>query len=177
MIENKIQYKPLDLSLSSLEEKVTQEFNTQIPIQEISKRLELSISRIYEIISKKKDSVIIKKGSRYACSIRYRIQEAQKLKITQKKIAEILHLKQSQVAYNCRTFTLKDYKSTDCASKSPTRKNLHADVMNKLRCLLYKRASEKKEKPIRSYSRAKSPFSITVREIVSEKKHEKKYPY
>jgi len=89
--------QPLDLSLKTLEEKIIQEFKTQAPIEQICKKLESNIYRIYKTI--KKHPIPIKIDRRYNPVIKHRIQEAQNLGITIEKIAEIFDLEKHKIIY------------------------------------------------------------------------------
>ena len=51
--ENATSDQPLDLSLSTLEKRVMQQFNDQVPIEQISQKLETSAPAIHKIIKKK----------------------------------------------------------------------------------------------------------------------------
>ncbi len=51
--ENDISAQPLDLSLSTLEKRVMQQFNDQVPIEKISQKLDTSIPAICKIIERK----------------------------------------------------------------------------------------------------------------------------
>lgn len=96
--ENDPTDQPLDLSFNSLEKKVIQQFKDQISIQQISKRLNLSIDEIYSIISKT-SSIKIKCLREYTKDIKYRVKEAQNEGKSLSEIAEIFKLKPHQMIY------------------------------------------------------------------------------
>lgn len=97
-LENDIADQPLDLSFNSLEKKVIQQFKDQISVQQISKELDLSIDRIYSIISKT-SLVKIKDFKRYTSDIKNRVKEARNAGKTLSETAKIFDLKPYQVLY------------------------------------------------------------------------------
>ena len=97
-LENDDSDQLLDLSFSSLGKKVIQQFKDQISIQQISKELNLSIDRIYSIISKT-SLVKIKDFKRYTSDIKNRVKEAQNAGKTAIEIAKIFNLKPYQARY------------------------------------------------------------------------------
>ena len=97
-LENDIADQPLDLSFNSLKEKVIQKFEDQISVQQISEELDLSIDRIYSIISKT-SLIKIKDFGRYTSNIKARVKEAQNAGKTLQEIAKIFSLKPHQVLY------------------------------------------------------------------------------
>lgn len=97
-LENNLSNQPLDLSSRTLEKKVIQQFKDQVPIQQISKKLDLSIDKIYSIISKT-SSIRIKVFGKYTSNIKYRVKEAQNKGKTLSETAKIFNLNLQQVIY------------------------------------------------------------------------------
>ncbi|QZA59234.1 hypothetical protein [Candidatus Rhabdochlamydia porcellionis] len=97
-LENGIVNQPLDLSFNSLEKKAIQQFKDKISIQQISKELDLSIDRIYSIISKT-SLVKIKNFKKYTSDIKNRVKEAKNAGKTLAEIAKIFNLKPHQALY------------------------------------------------------------------------------